>query len=174
MKPPKIDGNKVHVSLKLKRKITTAQLDDAVKNVIKLLKKQNYKFKSSNTIKMNKTKKTKKNTSKRKTSKQKGGNYDKNINIGSKTVKEGDIISFLVNHKFDDGKTKYIKYKFIGASKKKGVSYAIIKFDIDSSIIHDIGSENQLITDWRTARRDDVEIDVNQIISETIEIHPKE
>ena len=150
MKPPKIDGNKVHVSLKLKRKITTAQLDDAVKNVIKLLKKQNYKFKSSNTIKMKKTKKTK-NTSKRKTSKQKGGNYT-TINIGGKTVKQGDLITFRMKPEYSDRQTEYIKYKIIEAYNEEGVEYVIINIDAadidswDRAVIHNIGTEEQVIT----------------------------
>ena len=70
LKKHSIHGNKVQITLSVKQKIPKNKLNDAVKNVIHLLKKKKYQFKSTKTMKGG-GKKNRRST--RKTRKQKGG-----------------------------------------------------------------------------------------------------
>ena len=100
IKKDNIYGNKVHVILSIKQKLSKKELNDAVNNVIHLLKKKNYKFKSSKTIKEHGKKSI---SSIRKTRKQTGGSniYD---------LKKGDIASFTVNRMSETH--RYILFNF--------------------------------------------------------------
>lgn len=111
LKKHSIHGNKVQITLSVKQKIPKNKLNDAVKNVIHLLKKKKYQFKSTKTMKGG-GKKNRRST--RKTRKQNGGilgdNYGDIIdkNYIKSNLRFPDIVSFE-NSETND---KYIFFFF--------------------------------------------------------------
>ena len=111
LKKHSIHGNKVQITFSVKQKIPKNKLNDAVKNVIHLLKKKKYQFKSTKTMKGG-GKKNRRST--RKTRKQNGGILDENYgdiidkNYIKSKLRFPDIVSFE-NSETND---KYIFFFF--------------------------------------------------------------
>ena len=111
LKKHSIHGNKVQITLSVKQKIPKNKLNDAVKNVIHLLKKKKYQFKSTKTMKGG-GKKNRRST--RKTRKQKGGQLiitnengtEKIINIGA-YIAFGVFPSEIIHIDSHHGKSSY-------------------------------------------------------------------
>ena len=180
LKKHSIHGNKVQITLSVKNKLSKNQLNDAVKNVIHLLKKKKYQFKSTKTMKGG-GKKNRRST--RKTRKQNGGQLKGTNSKGMKrNVQTGDIISFHVmpdqieNINSPYGESSYelsrvpVYYHwYIYNGKKPNTNEVNLKSTTGSAIIY-FNYKNKKKEVEKKGSGVDTPVDINKIIPESIKI----
>jgi len=180
LKKHSIHGNKVQITLSVKNKLSKNQLNDAVKNVIHLLKKKKYQFKSTKTMKGG-GKKNRRST--RKTRKQNGGQLKGTNSEGmKKNVQTGDIISFhVIKDKKEIIKSPYgessyelsrvpVYYHwYIYNGKKPNTNEVNLKSTTGSAIIYfNYTNDTREVEEKGSVK--DTTIDINKIIPESIKI----